>query len=627
MNQETENPEMNTSGKTKKKRSAWGKIKRGILLTLLVLFLGGGIFVVNLIWFKPFFLNHYYTKVFAQFALNSPETISSLGLPIPKWLYHYGDKLDDISDKATKEGQERVRGYLTTLRSYSRSGQSESQLLSTDILDWFLDNTVKGQKYDYYGYPVNQMGGIQSGLPSFMESSHRIANKGDAEDYNTRLSKFPAKFNQLLEGLKIRESKKIIPPRFVIDRVLTEMKGFKNKPARENMLYINMDKKLGKTGIATNEKTTLLAATETQINKAVYPAYQKLIDYFTQLRSKATTDDGVWKLPDGAAYYTYMLRNHTTTDISPEEVFQLGKKEVARITTEMRHILDSLGHKDSTKTPQDFLAQFNKEKRFLYANTDEGRKKAIKEYTRLIANIEKNLAHVFDIRPKAKIEVKRIPKFKEKTAPGAYYSSPAMDGSRGGVFFANLRDMNEIVKYGMPTLAYHEAVPGHHFQLAIQGELTGLPFFRKVIPFTAYAEGWALYAERLAKEYGFYKNDPYGDLGRLQAEIFRAVRLVVDAGIHYKKWTREQAIDYMIKNTGMPKGEVVAEIERYIVDPGQACAYKIGQLKILELRTQAKKALGQKFDIREFHNVILKNGAVPLSILEKLVNKYIKSKK
>lgn len=608
---------------TKKQRTPFQKFKRISLRIFLVLFLGFSVFVVNFIWFKPFFLNHYYTKVFAEYVFNSPETISGLGLPIPQWLYHYSDDLDDASDKAFKETQARTRGYLKTLRSYSRSSQSESQLLSTDILDWFLDNMVRGEEFAYHDYPVNQMSGIQSNLPSFMESSHHIASLGDAKDYNVRLSKFTTKFDQVLEGLKIRENKKVLPPRFVVDRVLAEMKNFSNQPAQKNMLYVNMQQKLKKVDASDEEKQAVLKETQQQIEKAVYPAYKKLIAYFTQLRAKTTTEDGVWKLPNGKAYYTHLLRNHTTTNISPEQVFQLGKQEVERITAEMKHILDSLGYKDSTKTPQDFLQQFNKEKRFLYANTDEGRQKAIDEYQRLINHIDQNMGQIFDIRPKAKVKVKRIPKFKEKTAPGAYYESPAMDGSRPGVFFANLRDMNEIVKYGMPTLAYHEAVPGHHFQLAIQGELEGLPMFRTVIPFTAYAEGWALYAERLAKEYGFYKNDPYGDLGRLQAEIFRAVRLVVDAGIHYKRWTREQAIDYMLKNTGMPKSEVVSEIERYIVMPGQACAYKVGQLKILELRAKAKKALGDKFDIKKFHNVILTNGAVPLTILEKLVNKYI----
>lgn len=247
----------------------------------------------------------------------------------------------------------------------------------------------------------------------------------------------------------------------------------------------------------------------------------------------------------------------------------------------------------------------------------------IEEYNRILAEINANLDEAFDIRPKAGLEVKRVPEFKEEGSPGAYYNQPAMDGSRGGVFYANLRNVHESVKFGMKTLAYHEGIPGHHFQIAIQSELEGVPVFRTLGIFTAYVEGWALYSEQLAWELGFYENDPFGNLGRLQAEMFRAVRLVVDTGIHYKKWTREEAIDYMVANTGMTTTEVTTEIERYIVMPGQACAYKIGMLKILELREKAKLALGENFHLREFHNVVLKNGAVPLDILEELVDEYI----
>ena len=241
----------------------------------------------------------------------------------------------------------------------------------------------------------------------------------------------------------------------------------------------------------------------------------------------------------------------------------------------------------------------------------------------MIDDISQGMDKAFNIMPKAGMEVKRVPIFKEESQAGAYYEGPAMDGSRGGVFYANLRDTKETVKFAMKTLAYHEGIPGHHFQIAIQNELQGVPTFRTVVPFTAYSEGWALYTERLAWELGFYENDPFGNLGRLQAEMFRAIRLVVDTGIHYKKWTREEAIDYMVENTGTTTSEVTTEIERYIVWPGQACAYKIGMLKILELREKARQELGNQFDLREFHNAVLKNGAMPLDILEKIINNYI----
>lgn len=341
------------------------------------------------------------------------------------------------------------------------------------------------------------------------------------------------------------------------------------------------------------------------------------------MQSKATTDDGVWKLPDGASYYRYQLKQMTTTDLAPEEVHQIGLSEVARIKKEMQAILLSQGYADSTKALGAIIQELNKEARFLFPENDQGRAMILAEYNRILEEISGGLDDVFDVRPKAGLEVKRVPEFREEGAPGAYYNRPAIDGSRGGIFYENLRKVHETVKYGMKTLAYHEGIPGHHFQIAIQSELEGMPIFRTIGLFTAYIEGWALYTEQLAWELGFYENDPFGNLGRLQAEMFRAVRLVVDTGIHYKKWTREEAIEYMVLNTGMTTTEVVTEIERYIVIPGQACAYKIGMLKILELRERAKLELGDRFDLKQFHNVVLKNGAVPLDILEEIIDSYI----
>jgi len=289
----------------------------------------------------------------------------------------------------------------------------------------------------------------------------------------------------------------------------------------------------------------------------------------------------------------------------------------------MLNILNQEGFADSTKTIGEIIQAVNKEERFQFQNNDEGRKEVLARFDEILAEVSGKLDGVFDVRPKAGLEVKRVPEFKEEGSAGAYYNQPAMDGSRGGVFYANLRDVSEVVKFGMKTLAYHEGIPGHHFQIAIQSELESVPIFRTFGLFTAYVEGWALYSEQLAWEIGMYEHDPFGNLGRLQAEMFRAVRLVVDTGIHYKRWTRQEAIDYMVANTGMPTGEVVTEIERYIVMPGQACAYKIGMIKILELREKAKTELGERFNLMEFHNVMLKNGAVPLSILEELIDEYI----
>ena len=493
------------------------------------------------------------------------------------------------------------------------------------MLEWFLQAAVDGEKFEFHNYPVNQLFGVQNQFPSFMANTHRLLGPRDCAYYVQRLGALPRKFDQVLEGLAVREQKQIIPPRFVVEKVLKEMNDFVAQPPAENILATSFKTRAAKIEKLTNEqRADFQEQVEGQIKKKVYPAYQKLIDYFTALLPKTTTDDGVWKLPDGDAFYAYQLRQNTTTTLNPVEIHALGVAEVARIEGEMRALLDANGFAGQPIGAA--IDALGKDPRFLFANYDAGRAAALAEYTRLIDQALERSKQLFSSIPKAKIEVRRVPEFKQATGPGAYYEGAALDGTRPGIFYANLRDMNEVAKWGMPTLAYHEGVPGHHFQIATAQELTGLPQFRKLIPFTSYAEGWALYTEWLAKDAGWYESDPFGDLGRLQAELFRAVRLVVDTGIHAQRWTRERAIAYMLEHTGMGEKEVTSEIERYIVMPGQACAYKVGMLKIRELRTRAQQELREKFDVREFHDVVLKNGALPLEILEQQVNEYITRK-
>jgi uncharacterized protein (DUF885 family) len=442
-----------------------------------------------------------------------------------------------------------------------------------------------------------------------------------------RLDGLPTKFDQTLESVKKREQEKIIPPRFVVEEVLKEMTDFIAKPPAENILATSFKERAAKIDKLTDQqRADFQKRVEASITNRVYPAYQKLIAYFQELLPKTTTDDGVWKLPHGDAFYAYALKSNTTTNMPPNEVHELGLREITRIEGEMRTILDANGFAGQPIGAS--MDKLGKDPRFLYSNDDKGRTEALAEYKRLIDKaVEESKAHLFYIAPKAPIEIRRVETFKEATAPGAYYQGGAMDGSRPGIFYANLRDMKEVPKWSMPTLSYHEGVPGHHWQISIAQELKGVPQFRKVLPFTAYAEGWALYAEWLAKQAGWYKDDQFGDLGRLRDELFRAVRLVVDTGIHAKHWTREQAIAFMLDKTGMGEKEVKAEIERYIVNPGQACAYKVGMLKIQELRARAQQQLGDKFDEREFHDNVLKNGGLPLEILEEQINDYIAMKK
>ena len=616
-----------------KKRKHWKYWIKRILLLIFIVF---GVWLVNLIWFKPFSIDNFYERIFVEIVMESPELTTQIGVP---FLYDMTkDDLDDISDSAQRESLENLIDNYHTLLSYDFESQSEENQLNTKILASYLKTlSVEREPFLYHDYPVNQMEGVYKTLPNLLVNFHRLEDQSDIEAYISRLSKFDVKFNQLIENLNIRKHQGIALPKFINTIVLSELKGFigleqedttessaLQDRVKENVLYTNFEAKVSTLkDITSEEKEHYKQQVFNVLKSSIFPAYGKLISYIEEQNKTATNDAGVWKLPDGDAYYRYKLKEHTTTDLSPEEVHHLGLSEVARIKKEMLAILESQGLADSTKTLGEIVQSLNKDQRFLYPNNDEGRKLAIEDYRRILFEVDQGIDHVFDIRPRAGLDVKRVPEFKQEGSPFAYYEGPPMDGSSGGVFFTNLRDMNDVVKFGMKTIAYHEGIPGHHFQVAIQRELKGLPTFRTVVPFTAYIEGWALYSERLAWELGFYDNDPFGNLGRLQAEMWRSVRLVVDSGIHFKKWTREEAITYMYENTGIAMSDVVTEIERYVVLPGQACSYKVGMIKLLELREKARQALGDKFKLSDFHNVVLKNGAVPLSILEELVNDYI----
>ncbi len=601
-------------------------MKKIILRTLGVVALVIAGLVVNIVWFKPLFIRAFYEKVFVQFAFDSPELLSSLHLVEGLGIQGHNARLDDASDAQQDRLMARLRQNLATLHSYDTTGLRGQDRLNYQVLDWYMRNILAGDAFRYDDYPVNQLFGVQNEFPSFMANVHQVHNRRDADYYNQRLAAVGRKFGQVLDGLKIREKHGVVPPTFVIDKAVAGMQNLVAQPAEQSILYTALAEKLKKAdGLDAAAQAAVLAEAKRQITGTVYPAYQRLIDYFTALRPRSTTDAGVWKFPDGKAYYAYCLRQNTTTDLSAAEIHALGLREVARITAEMRAILraEKVPGADSVGPT---LARLGGEAQFLYPDTDSGRTQILTDYRRILAEVDRGLGGAFRLRPRARLEVRRVPVFKEKTSAGAYYEPGALDGSRPGTFYASLYDVKATPKFGMRTLAYHEGIPGHHFQIGIAQELKGLPTFRTVIPFTAYAEGWALYAERVAAELGFEK-DPYDNLGRLRAELFRAARLVVDTGLHDQRWTREQAIRYLRQTTGMAESDVVAEVERYIVMPGQACAYKVGMLKILELRERAKQQLGPKFDLRDFHDVVLQNGSLPLSILEQVVNDYIAAKK
>ena len=583
--------------------------------------------LVSLIWGKPWTVKGMFFRTFARLLLRSPELLTMLGILEKFGIHRHNAKFTDASEAFEDKFYQFFRKEQKTLRSYDRTRMDPAVRLSADIMQVFLDDSVEGERFRHHDYPLNQMFGIQSEMPNFMMTIHPVVSKKEARNYVIRLGLFGRKFDQVLEGLHIRESKGCLPPHFVILRVLDEMKNFISTPPRENPLYTLFAEKLsGLEKLSQADRTQLLNDAAAQIDTVVYPAYHKLIDYFNTLEQKTAADAGVWNLPDGDAYYANRLRTNTTTDYTPEQVHQIGLQEVDRLEGKMRSIFTELGY-GMIENPTRKLNELGKDEQFLYQNTDDGRRAALVEYQRILDEVDSKLDPIFNLRPKTGIKVERIPEFREKTSAGAYYQMPSMDGKRPGTFYANLRDMKETQKFGMKTLAYHEGIPGHHFQIAITMELKKVPYFRRVLPFTAYVEGWAMYAEQLCREIGMYQDDPYGELGSLDSELFRAVRLVVDTGIHYKRWTREQAIEYMQAHSAQELESVVSEIERYFVMPGQACAYKIGMIKIVALREKARVALGEKFDLRTFHDAVLKNGSLPLSILEQVIDEYIAKQK
>ena len=602
-----------------------GKFFKYTGLTVAVMVTVGGLFAAHEWYARPVFINNYFNRAFIQYIWDKPQMLTNLGVLEQFGIHGHNAEWNDDSEAASDRDYEFLLEVMDTLAKYDESKLTKAELLSVEVLKELLGNPEQDRRYRYHNYPVNQLFGLQNAIPRFLDTFHRVNTPEDAEHYISRLSKIGVKMEQNMEGILIREERGVIPPTFVIDKSVVIMQEFVDQPADENVLYVSFKGKLERVDeIGEEQRQAFLASARSEIENVVYPAYQNYIDYFTTLRAKSNNDAGVWKLPDGKGYYDYLLRRFTTTEMTADEVHATGLAEVDRIQAEMLEIFAAEGY-DTSLGVKALFDELSKEERFYYPDTDEGRAQILEDYAAIIDDIETGISKAFNIKPNAGLVVKRVPEFSEKTAPGAYYNGPSRDGGRPGTFYANLYDIKATPKYGMRTLAYHEGVPGHHFQIAIKTELQGIPEFRKEAGFTSYSEGWGLYAERLAWEMGF-QNDPYDNLGRLQAELFRAVRLVVDTGIHAKRWTREEAIDYMLTNTGIAESDVVSEIERYIVMPGQATAYKVGMMELLRLRNEAQEALGDKFDIRDFHDVILQDGALPLTALRELVMDYIAEK-
>jgi uncharacterized protein (DUF885 family) len=568
--------------------------------------------------------NEFFDKCWDENIARHPVDESFYGIKT-----HY-DQLEDLSDeKAAADLKFRQDQLAKLKRDFKFDALDAQTQLSCKLFEREVERETDEFKFRFDVYPVSQMRGVHTQIPTFLINIHKIDNAKDADAYIARLNAIPKLFDQLIVNLREREAKKVVVPRFVFPLVLDAChKIIQGEPfdssGQPSPLLDDFTKKVSALkDVDLAERDRLLNGAKKALSDSVKPAYEKLIAFLEDQSKRANDDAGVWKFPDGGAYYKSALRYTTTTNLSANEIHELGLKEVSRIHGEMTKIKDTVGFKGDL---QAFFKFMREDRQFYLPDTDEGRGKYLARAVEIVDQMKKRLDELFITKPKADIVVKAVEKFREQSAGKAFYQQPAPDGSRPGMFYVNLREMHNNPTYELESLAHHEGIPGHHMQIAIAQELTGMSKFRKFShSYTAYVEGWGLYSELTPKEIGMYE-DPYSDFGRLALELWRAGRLVVDTGLHAKKWTRQQAIDYLKQNTSNSEADCTDSINRYIVMPSQATAYKIGMIKILELREKAKKQLGDKFDLRQFHEVVLTNGAVPLDVLEELVNRWIKSK-
>ena len=561
--------------------------------------------------------NETYEALFMESLKTSPEYMTYLGM---RERY---DEWDDSSEQAFEDSVALSKKHLELLNDIDAEDLDKQTALSLTLYKQRLENGLSDIKWRYHGYPVNQMFGTHSSIPSFLINQHLIANAEEAKAYIARVKAVPEVIDDLIADLNLRADKGIIAPKFVFAHSIRDSQniivGIGAESDEENPLVADFKAKLDKLQLDESVEQALVAELNSALLMQFAPAYSNLIAALEQLDQRAEGNFGAWKLPDGAAYYSNALKRITTTDLSADEIHELGLSEVERIHNEMRAIMQQVEFEGEL---QDFFDFMRTDPQFYLPNSDEGRAAYMAEADRLIANMKTRLDELFYTKPKADLIVKAVEPFREKSAGRAFYQRAAPDGSRPGTYYANLYRMEDMPTYDLEALAYHEGIPGHHMQGSISQEQETLPKFRRYGGYTAYSEGWGLYSEFIPKEMGLYA-DPYSDFGRLSMELWRACRLVVDTGVHHKRWSREQAIAYLNDNTSSSEEANIKAIERYMVMPGQATAYKVGMLKILALREKARAELGDKFDIRGYHDVVLANGAVPLNVLENLVDEWV----
>jgi len=584
----------------------------GLVATLIVASAGASMWF----WFTPVGVNNYINKVTFQLAIDSPELLTYLGAIDNTPLDFHSGKLADYTREEEERSIAKLRDARAGLDAYGPEGLTGQELLTWKIAAWFFDDLLRQAELRYSGYRVNQISGVTVNMPQFLTDTHVIKNEKSVRRYLSRLREFGRVLRETHARVIDDRANGVIPPDFVIEKALVGMNKFIAGGADNSPLVTTLGPKLDELEDVDEAAAAAFINDATQlVSSEVIPGYKAIIILFESMLPEATHHAGIWRLPNGEAIYAANLRSNTTTQYSPEEIHATGLAEVDRIEGEMLDILDSQGVMGDSFAQR--IRVLMDDPAHQFPNTDEGRAEMIAYLEAFDQKVMAIAADYFVTIPPQPLEIVRVPEYSQDSSPGGYYSGPALDGSRPGRFYINQKDTADNPRWTLPTLMIHEGSPGHHFQISTSQLIEGVPLLRRLSPFNAFSEGWALYSERIAKtDMGLYEDDPLGDLGRLQAEMFRAVRLVVDTGMHAKRWSREQAIEYMTAKTGMTNEEVTREIERYVVWPGQATAYKTGQLALLEMRKDTEDALGERFSLKDFHEAVLMNGAMPLDILK-----------
>ncbi|WP_369058939.1 DUF885 family protein [Caulobacter sp. 73W] len=564
-------------------------------------------------------------KFFYDSVDKSPTRATSLGLDKGARA-HLKSELGDASlaDRARRLADAKQR--LVDLKTINRTALSPSAAIDYDVIAYQNEVQVtalsrvkfgEGGSGGYSPYAIDQRSGAYQSVPDFLDNQHGVANAADADAYVARVKAFATVLDQETERMNAEAAMGVIAPNFILATTLDQMRALRGQATADTVLVKSITRRAKAAGLTADYGAQVAGVVDAQ----VWPALDRQIAAVEALRAKATDKTGAWTLPADPGYYAGAVAAATTTNMTPEEVHQLGLSQAAEITARMDVLLKGMGLTQGSVA--DRMTELGKRPDQLYPNTDAGKEEMIKVLNAQIAALDPRLPEVFGRLPKTKVEVRRVPVNIQDGASNGYYQRPTLDGSRPGAFYINLKDSADWPKFSLATLTYHEASPGHHLQIGLQMENADVPLIRRTGGFSAFSEGWALYAEQLAYEMGVYKGDPNGELGYLQSFLFRAIRLVVDTGIHHKRWTRDQATAYMVGATGYTHGRVQREIDRYCVWPGQALSYKVGHTSWVRIREDAKAKLGSKFDIRQFHDAALLSGPMPLTVLEKQINAYV----